>query len=332
MLRRITAWARAIIAAVSADRTGFAASLIPAMWPIGSRITIFGAGLDDGSNARKTTSGVNLCREIALEGAMRTSNLITDGAVAPVEAVSRPLPPPPARLSRPALFLDLDGVLAPLAETPDAVGPDPERTAALRAVADRLGGRVAIISGRTIGEIDRIAEKASASASGVHGLERRRADGSTDHAAAAPAVRDAVAAFEAFARNRPGVLVEDKAVSAGLHYRGAPAESAAALRLAEKLADETGLTLQAGNLVVELKTPGTSKGTALNAFMKEPPFAGSVPVMLGDDLTDEDGFRAASVLGGFGVLVGPPRNTAARHGLPDVASVLAWLNAVEEIA
>ena len=108
---------------------------------------------------------------------MRTSNLITDGAPAPVEAVSH-LPPPPVHLPRPALFLDMDGVLAPLAETPDAVVPHPERTAALRSVADRLDHRVAIISGRTIAEIDRIAEASAASASGVHGLERRRADGS----------------------------------------------------------------------------------------------------------------------------------------------------------
>lgn len=263
---------------------------------------------------------------------MRTSNLITDGAPAPVEAPSH-LSPPPARLPRPAaLFLDMDGVLAPLAETPDAVVPHPERTAALRSVARRLDGRVAILSGRTIAEIDRIAEASAASASGVHGLERRRADGSLHRAEAAPEVRDAVAAFEAFARTRPGIIVEDKAVSAGLHYRGAPDEAGAALALARDLADRTGLTMQAGNLVVELKTPGTSKGTALNAFMQEPPFAGAVPVMLGDDLTDEDGFRAAEAAGGFGVLVGPPRDTAARYGLPDVDAVLAWLNAVEEHA
>ncbi|HRJ63439.1 MAG TPA: trehalose-phosphatase, partial [Brevundimonas sp.] len=99
--------------------------------------------------------------------------------------------------------------------------------------------------------------------------------------------------------------------------------------LARSLAAETGLALQAGNLVVELKTPGTDKGTALKAFMLEPPFAGAVPVMLGDDLTDEDGFRAAADLGGFGVLVGPPRRTAATFGLPDVEAVLTWLDSVE---
>lgn len=260
---------------------------------------------------------------------MPTSDQMIDGALAPVETAAH-LPLPPTRLARPALFLDMDGVLAPLAETPDAVVPHPERTAALKAVADRLGHRVAIISGRTIAEIDRIAEASTASASGVHGLERRRADGSVDRAEASPAVRDAVAAFEDFARKRPGIIVEDKSVSAGLHYRAAPAHEADALDLAARLADETGLALQTGNLVVELKTPGSSKGTALEAFMREPPFAGAVPVMLGDDLTDEDGFRAASALGGFGVLVGAPRQTAARYRLPDVAAVLAWLNAVEE--
>ena len=262
---------------------------------------------------------------------MGTSDLTID-AVTTAAAALAPLPAPPRRLPRPALFLDMDGVLAPLAETPDAVVPNARRTAVLRGLSDRLDGRVAIISGRTIAEIDRIAESAAASASGVHGLERRRADGSLDQAEADPAVRDAVAAFHQFARTRPGIIVEDKAVSAGLHYRQARDEAEAVGALAERLADETGLTLQAGNLVVELKTPGTDKGTALTAFMAEVPFNGSVPVMLGDDLTDEDGFRAASVLGGFGVLVGPPRVTAARYSLPDVEAVLAWLDGVEEIA
>lgn len=259
---------------------------------------------------------------------MLNPDLTNAGASAP-DATLTHLPPPPALLQRPALFLDMDGVLAPLAATPDAVMPDARRTAVLRRLAERLDGRVAILSGRTIAEIDRIADNASASASGVHGLERRRADGSLDHAAADPSVRDAVVAFERFARERPGMIVEDKAVSAGLHFRGAPTEAAAAEALAHSLAAETGLALQPGHLVVELKTPGTNKGTALKAFMQEPPFAGAIPVMLGDDLTDEDGFAAAIGLGGFGVLVGPPRPTCAIHGLPDVDAVLAWLDRVE---
>lgn len=258
---------------------------------------------------------------------MATSDPTIDAARADAEAA--PLSVPPPRLIRPALFLDLDGVLAPLAPTPDAVMPDPRRTAVLRSLADRLGGRVAIVSGRTIAEIDRIAEAVTAPASGVHGLERRRADGAVLRADASRGVRAAIAAFEDFARTRPGVIVEDKAVAAGLHYRGAPDAAPAAEALTRRLAAETGLSLQPGNMVIELKTPGASKGTAITAFMAEAPFHGATPVMLGDDLTDEDGFQAAQALGGFGVLVGPPRPTAARFGLPDVDAVLDWLERLE---
>lgn len=240
------------------------------------------------------------------------------------------LTPPPVRLDRPALFLDLDGVLAPLAPTPDAVGPDARRTAVLRLLDRRLDGRVAIVSGRTLSEIDRISGSAAPSASGVHGLERRRRDGSLVSREASPGVRVAVAAFSAFAADRPGVLVEDKGVSAGLHFRQAPGSESEASRLAHRVADETGLTLQPGSMVLELKTPGADKGQALTAFMAEPPFAGAMPIMLGDDLTDEYGFRAAAALGGFGVLVGRGRETAAAHRLADVDAVLDWLEAVAE--
>jgi trehalose 6-phosphate phosphatase len=235
---------------------------------------------------------------------------------------------PPTEVRGLALFLDMDGVLAPLAPTPDEVVPDPRRTAILRRLVPALDGRLAIISGRTLSEIDRITDGASPSASGVHGLTIRRRDGSVATRAADPAVRSVVAAFDAFAATRPGVIVEDKSVSAGLHYRGAPDAAEDAEQLARKLADETGLAIQPGELVFEVKTPGTDKGTALTAFMAEPPFAGGTPVMFGDDLTDEHAFRAAEALGGFGVLVGPMRETAARYRLAGVPEVLDWLEAV----
>ena len=260
---------------------------------------------------------------------MGTCTTMIDAANAAAETQPR-LAPPPSQLKRPALFLDLDGVLAPLAPTPDAVGPEPRRTRVLKALAARLDGRVAIVSGRTLSEIDRIAEASVDSASGVHGLERRDALGVITTAQADPGVRRAVEAFREFARTRPGILVEDKTVSAGLHYRAAPEEGEAALALADRLAGQTGLTIQPGILVVELKTPGATKGTAVSAFMGEAPFRGATPVMLGDDLTDEYGFEAARAMGGFGVLVGPERETAATYRLPDVDAVLAWLEHVEE--
>lgn len=239
------------------------------------------------------------------------------------------LSPPATRLARPALFLDLDGVLAPIAPTPEAVSPDPARTAALRALADRLDGRIAVISGRTIAEIDRICDGAVVAVSGIHGLERRDASGVVHRTAPSAGVALAHTAMTDFARTRPGVTVEDKALAVGLHYRQAPEHEVAANDLGADLAERHGLSAQPGQMIIELKTPGSDKGVALTAFMGEAPFAGATPIMVGDDLTDEFGFRAADALGGFGVLVGPRRETAARHGLADPSAVLTWLNALE---
>ena len=250
----------------------------------------------------------------------------------PDPAIAQGLVPPPARVEGLALFLDMDGVLAPLAPTPDAVGPDARRTALLHRLNARLHGRLAILSGRTLDEIDRISGLDTLSASGVHGLERRRRDGSMDTRGASPEVRTAVDALSAFAADHPGVLIEDKGVAAGLHYRQSPQSQGAAERLVQSIADATGLTIQPGHMVLELKTPGSDKGTALTAFMTEAPFQGGVPVMLGDDLTDEYGFEAAEALGGFGVLVGPARPSAARYRLDDVDAVLDWLDTVAESA
>lgn len=241
------------------------------------------------------------------------------------------LPPPPVRFAGPvALFLDLDGVLAPMAPRPDDVGPDSRRTAVLRSLDAALDGRLAIVSGRTLREIDRIADGAALSAAGVHGLERRVRSGAVERPDASEGVAQALAAFHDFAESRPGVIVEDKAISAGLHFRQSPQSAGEARGLAERVSRETGLTLQPGHMVLELRTPGSDKGAALAAFMAEPPFVGAMPIMLGDDLTDESAFRAASELGGFGVLVGPRRETAACHGLNDVGAVMDWLEQVAE--
>lgn len=247
-------------------------------------------------------------------------------------ATDRGLTPPPVRFDRLALFLDMDGVLAPMAPTPDAVRPVARRTAVLRRLDEQLEGRLAIVSGRTLAEIDRISGEGSLAASGVHGLERRRGDGSMDSAPASPGVKVATEALKAFQTDYPGVIVEEKGVSVGLHYRQVPEVRDAALALARAVASETGLSVQPGIMVVELKTPGASKGSAVRAFMAEPPFEGATPVMLGDDLTDEDGFEAARALGGFGVLVGPARETAAEHRLDGVEGVLDWLDAVSDAA
>ena len=237
-----------------------------------------------------------------------------------------PLPPPPAlALEDVALFLDLDGTLAPIAPTPEQVSGDDELWAILDALARRSGGRFAVLSGRTIADIDRITAGHAHAAAGVHGLERRGADGRVVRADPPEGLYAARGVMEAFAARRPGVLVEDKGLGIALHYRQAPEHGEDAEQLADALAQHHDLRSQPGSMVRELRAPGGGKGKALKAFMDEPPFQGATPVFLGDDLTDEDGFAAVQAMGGYGVIVGPRTPTQARWRLPDVAGARAWL-------
>jgi trehalose 6-phosphate phosphatase len=244
--------------------------------------------------------------------------------------IDRPSPksetrPPRLDVRRTALFLDLDGTLADIEPTPEAVGPEAARNGLLARLAPRLGGRLAILSGRQIDDIDRILEDACACVAGVHGLQRRMADGSRHDVEAHRSLGDVEGMLECFARSHRGLLLERKPSALALHYRGHPPAEEACLEFAHRVGFAQGLTVQEGQMVVELRTPGPNKGDALTAFMSDPAFAGAVPVMVGDDLTDEHAFRAAVALGGFGVLVGEPRPTAARYRLKDPRAVLAWL-------
>jgi trehalose 6-phosphate phosphatase len=236
------------------------------------------------------------------------------------------LPRPPA-LDRTgmAIFLDLDGVLAPIAPRPGDVGPDPGRRAVLRRLMSDTEGRVAVISGRALADIDRILEGLVTAVGAVHGLVRRRADGTVLSPPPPPGMEEAIGAISLFAEQEPGLLVETKGVAVALHFRGAPALSAPCRELAARLAARLDLQIQQGDHVVELRGPGPDKGAALRAFMAEAPFQGYAPLFLGDDLTDEAGFRAAQDFGGQAVIVGARRPTVATHALPDVAAALAWL-------
>jgi trehalose 6-phosphate phosphatase len=229
-------------------------------------------------------------------------------------------------LSGAAVFLDLDGTLAPFAPRPQDVGPDRRRTELLGRLQQALDGRLAVVSGRAMDEIDRILESAVVCAAGVHGLQRRSLAGRLQGTPAHPTLDSARRRLEAYARPRPGLFVENKSLSVALHYRGAPDRASETRAFAALVAGDTGLKLQEGTMVVELRTPGSDKGDVVRTFMTEPPFADSTPIFVGDDLTDEDGFRVAAELGGFGVLVGPVRPTAAKARLPDVGRVLQWLD------
>jgi trehalose 6-phosphate phosphatase len=225
-----------------------------------------------------------------------------------------------------ALFLDLDGTIAEIAARPGDVGPSARRSGILNALSNALSQRVAVLTGRTLKEADRILDGSVTPVAAVHGLVRRMPGGGVVQFLPSPELSHAKQSLTDLAQTDSGLLIEDKGASVALHYRQAPASERAARMTVQQISRATGLVVQEGAMVSELRTPGPHKGDSLKAFLSEPPFAGYMPVMVGDDLTDEHAFAAAAEAGGYGILVGPARSTCARYGLGSVAEVLAWLD------
>lgn len=237
------------------------------------------------------------------------------------------LPPPPATLDGVSLFLDFDGTLVDLAPRPDAVVVTAGLLDRLERLATRMPERVAIVSGRSLAQLDAMLGDYAArvAVAGSHGAERRLAGAAADGVDRPSGLDDAGAALERFAAEN-GLIYEEKSFGAALHYRADPSQEGGAAALAEELAAAHRLVLQRGKMMVELRAPGT-KGLAVRALMAEAAMAGTRPLFFGDDVTDEDGFEAAAALGGAGVLVGPARPTAASHALSDPAALLDWMDA-----
>jgi len=238
--------------------------------------------------------------------------------------------PPPPLDGRSAVFLDVDGTLLEIADRPDLVHVPSALPGLLRDLAQARAGALALVSGRPLHELDRLFRPWRGAAAGLHGIERRRADGTlahrTDHAAAADLdrIRPRLAAL---ASNASGLILEDKQGTLALHYRAAPERADQVLAVARALQREAGTALRliAGKMVVEFQPHSADKGMTIAAFLGEPPFAGRRPVFVGDDATDEDGFAEIDRRGGIAIRVGPPAQTHAGYGLPSVAAVLAWL-------
>ncbi len=236
-------------------------------------------------------------------------------------------PPPPALDW--CLFLDVDGTLVELTDTPSQTIADCEVKSLLRETAERLGGAVALVSGRRIDTVDALFAPLQLPAAGLHGVERRRADGAIQGASFVDSQLDrARTALRALVDAHPGTLFEDKGRTIAVHFRMAPQaepEVQAAMADAAKLLGSN-YHIQGGKMVLEIKPRGFSKATAIQAFMKESPFSGRRPVFAGDDLTDQDGFAMVEAHGGFSVAVGD--RVQARFYLPDVSAVRTWLKQI----
>jgi len=227
-----------------------------------------------------------------------------------------------------AFFVDIDGTLLEIAATPKAVHMAKDDCKLVAALYDKADGALALVSGRSLAMIDELFSPMRLPAAGQHGVERRDARGRVHK----PSLSDDLLAraaepIRAFAQQHAGLVFEHKGYSMALHYRLAPQLASAAHAVVREAARELGdgVEVQRGKMVAELKPAGHDKGRAIEAFMKERPFARRVPVFLGDDLTDEHGFRVVDRLGGHSIKVGAGP-TVARWRLPNPSAARAWLD------
>lgn len=233
---------------------------------------------------------------------------------------------PRARLEW-AFFFDIDGTLIEIADTPNGVLVDRGLQQLIVDLHTRTAGAVALISGRSIVDIDRLFPSVLLPAAGQHGVERRDARGAVSHHAfPSQRLEWAHRQLTRVVEEHPGLLVEHKGLSLALHYRRAPHLAGYAHRVTRAILHRLGerYCLQAGKSVVELKPAGKDKGIAIQEFMEEEPFRGRTPVFVGDDSTDEFGFTMVNHLQGHSIKVGPGL-TVATYRLHDVKLVRTWL-------
>jgi trehalose 6-phosphate phosphatase len=253
---------------------------------------------------------------------------MTDQTAPMAVPAALPLPVPPPPQADWALFLDIDGTLLDLAAAPDAVRVPADLRAALQAVAARLDGALALVSGRSIATIDRLFDPLRLAVSGQHGSEWRPAPDAPVQAVAARPLPAAVdTAVAAIGRRHTGILVERKSHALAVHYRQTPAAGAEiGAQLARAIAGLDGLMLMPGQCVWEIKDATRSKGTAVAHFLTLPTFQRRRPVFVGDDRTDEDGFRVVEQQGGHAFAVGAlALQQPQRPGFATPDDVRRWL-------
>lgn len=235
--------------------------------------------------------------------------------------------PPPVADSAWAFFLDVDGTLLEIADQPSAVRVDLELLDLIERLYRISGGALALVSGRSISDLEALLGAQRMPLAGQHGLERRDATGRLWIHAAPPAAKCAIKeALAPVLARHAGLLLEDKGLTLALHYRQAPHLAAYAHRLMARLMHEAGaeLELQKGKRVIEIKPAGIDKGTAVAEYLAESPFRGRHPVFIGDDLNDEHGFAEVNRMGGLSIKVGPGPSCAGFR-LSGVAAVRSWL-------
>lgn len=227
-----------------------------------------------------------------------------------------------------AVLLDIDGTLLDLARTPREVWVPPGLAATLHALHERTKGALALVSGRSLNDIDLIFAPDRFPGVGGHGAEMRLSTESEAVATHAPPLDPELKRrLAAIARLSPGILLEDKGYSLALHYRLAPhAEKAIyeAVSLIRADLPNAAIEVLPGKCVCEIKQAGFDKASGVREVMKHEPFSGRRPIFIGDDVTDESVFAIMPELGGLAFSVGRHASGVTGH-FDEPRDVRAWL-------
>jgi trehalose 6-phosphate phosphatase len=234
------------------------------------------------------------------------------------------LPP----LDQMALLLDIDGTLLDLAPTPREVWVPPGLAETLDRLRIRTAGALALVSGRSLNDIDLIFAPERFPGVGGHGAEMRLSTESEAVATHAPPMdKELKGRLAAIAKLSPGILLEDKGYSLALHYRLAPhAEKAIyeAVSLIRADLPNAPIEVLPGKCVCEIKHSGFNKATGVVELMTHEPFKGRRPIFIGDDVTDESVFAIMPDFGGFAFSVGRRAQGVAGH-FDEPRDVREWL-------
>lgn len=225
-----------------------------------------------------------------------------------------------------ALFLDFDGTLVEITDRPDAISLAEETRSAVDTIARHAGGALAIVTGREIATIDAFVSPLRLPIAGVHGFARRDAAGRMQvHEVDEALLGRAADELAALCQIHSGLFIERKSGSVALHYRARPELAHMCAEMMEQVFGKTdGYCVTRGKMVIEARPKGADKGSAILAFMAEPPFLGRVPLVAGDDLTDEDAFAAVNRVGGISIKIGEGPTVASLR-VPTTSEFVAWL-------
>ena len=228
----------------------------------------------------------------------------------------------PKDIQQLALFLDVDGTLYNIANSPSLIKPCFRLQKKLYTIRNRLGGALGLISGRSLDDLDRIFDNNKIPVAGNHGAQLKDALRTKEYQADTGNIKGIAQKVKELLNGQKNIEIENKGSNLTVHFRNSTIDRKKINKIIMELVKyEPKLTFLKGKEVLEVKPLSHNKGTAISYFMRTKPFIKRRPIFIGDDVSDEDGFETVNNKGGWSVRVGNYKRSKANFFLPNVKSV-----------